>query len=533
MKDILSHLGPLLSAPSPVFVCTEARELFDVPFAVRIRSKLAKPASRADLAQARKLVGDTNNQLLEFYSRSNGLILFEQPETGEAVLHLLPIRSWQRRTLKFQREASSANGPVSGNMAAAIVIGEPPQSANYLVVLKSGPGAGAVCIYDHETLGLKKLASSFEGFLKLLARANPVELTNDVFGCFARFTNPTTKGEAPPVEYHASSRTVTVVDSNRIQLRGEPISLTVPSGFELPTRSGMHAVMHRRGPANRWAAINVEIGLSFRVWHSIEEELRLCLNGLPFEKLRWQEHRKTQVRGMPAWEAYFDASFDCRDLPENRIWRISGLVMVVPVMGRGFKAACYATTKRELSQMREEFRRFLDSIKYDPTMVHIPESALAELACYGDHKGMKSLLKNGAIPDGRDDQGISALVRCTELGSRDGVKLLLKYGADPNLPGLTGSALVQAMESDKCDAEMVTLLLRSGSNPNTIIPGRGTILRKAVDRYLFCCKREFRKKVEVLLKHGADPSLKHRDQSTIEYAQELGLKDLVLLFRRK
>jgi len=114
------------------------------------------------------------------------------------------------------------------------------------------------------------------------------------------------------------------------------------------------------------------------------------------------------------------------------------------------------------------------------------------------------LLKSGANPNLGTDQ-TTPLIAAVSAGSAELVRLLLDAGADPNLrPKDGGFPLIVALDSDD---EIFGLLLDHGTKADTAIffaePRSGL---RAIDWVLDAGSRS---KLELLMKHGADPNARN------------------------
>ena len=95
-----------------------------------------------------------------------------------------------------------------------------------------------------------------------------------------------------------------------------------------------------------------------------------------------------------------------------------------------------------------------------------PRSAeLAEAATAGDAERVRELVRQGADPGARGEQGVNLLQLAMLAGSKRGLEALLAAGADPNAPGLGGSTAVHgAAIAD--DPEYLRIVLDGGGDPD-------------------------------------------------------------------
>lgn len=122
------------------------------------------------------------------------------------------------------------------------------------------------------------------------------------------------------------------------------------------------------------------------------------------------------------------------------------------------------------------------------------------------------LLENGADPNDNE-----SLYHAAELGHADGVRLLLHHGTDPK----GTNALPRALDFN--NTEMVALLLDGGGDPNEGADGRGAgipALHQAARRM------NSGPVLDLLLDHGADPSVTWHGHSAYAFAKVFGNGDL-------
>ncbi len=146
--------------------------------------------------------------------------------------------------------------------------------------------------------------------------------------------------------------------------------------------------------------------------------------------------------------------------------------------------------------------------------VNSPLSALYGAVGHADNLALaKWLLDRGADPNDGE-----SLYHATELGHRDGLRLLLEHGARPE----GTNALPRALDVN--DHEAVMLLLDAGADPNEgivehpsgepplVIPALHQAARRMCDGRM----------IEMLLKAGADPSIRFREMTPYALARVYG-----------
>jgi hypothetical protein len=528
----------MLLAPAPGFVCVQKRELLDESFVVRVQHRLGGPAAADMLRSARKLTGLAGKSLCEFYAMHDGMTLFEESGTKEAGFRFLPIRQWVRATKAMHKWARlAADGVLPEDFKTAVVFAEVPGSENWYAIQTVGSGMGSIRFYDHETVELAPAAENFVAFLDLIGSTNPVALLNEMFGCFTRYRNPATKEEGIVESYNPQFADIRITKPDRIRMRGEPYTFMVPSGWEPPSKFGHLAMLRKPDGTSFCPVMGLEVGPGSRPWGRPEDEIRLLLKWLEFASKRFGKPRRVQVGDKAVWQCSFTAKLDCRTLPERKIWRLTGRVLIAPVEAGGWKALCYATTKKKLQKIEPDFCKLIGSVQYDKCAAPLPppvkRASLSDLICRGDLKGIKRALKAGTDPNEVDDQGQSALNRAIEKGWLSAMKMLLARGADPNLtPRFSWPPIQRAVQYGGDGFAMIRLLLKNKADPNSTGVGGRTPLYESVIKYQISDRPRYRRIIQLLLKNGANPNLGGKNDSALAYVQRNRLIGLIPLLRR-
>ncbi len=140
---------------------------------------------------------------------------------------------------------------------------------------------------------------------------------------------------------------------------------------------------------------------------------------------------------------------------------------------------------------------------------------------------IESLLKAGANPNAKDNIGHPALHVAVMRGNTQKIQLLLKYGADIESRNTLGhTALTTALLAPTAGnkTKVIEMLLKSGANPNEQSPLisalsgsiESTNIRPAIRTNSI---HEKNKRILLLLQAGADPKLKFKNESPLEYAE--------------
>jgi uncharacterized protein len=117
-------------------------------------------------------------------------------------------------------------------------------------------------------------------------------------------------------------------------------------------------------------------------------------------------------------------------------------------------------------------------------------STLVSAAFKGELERIDELLRAGADIDAADGESWNPLHASIENWQPDAIKLLLERGADPNriVQGLSPLAHALDLEWDVAtnrspfeppEPELSAILIQHGANPNTSMPGDGTVLQWA------------------------------------------------------
>ena len=155
---------------------------------------LEAPPSEADLEAFTEYLDGASPALLEFYTRHEGGALFVHGPDGDDGLFFLPIEEMERARVDILDWYDGDEGPVEeveekGSLEimgvpewfeSAVTFGMVGAAAERFLLPTAGPHRGAVFIFEHDPLGMRRLATSFEGFLAWLMAepAKAAELTN-------------------------------------------------------------------------------------------------------------------------------------------------------------------------------------------------------------------------------------------------------------------------------------------------------------------------------------------------------------------
>lgn len=148
------------------------------------------PAGDDELAQLEAMAGESYNDLALIYSRWNGGTLFNESGHDEYLVEFYPIGRMESEHAGIVSWMESADefGWTPEEIAEVldvVVFGQPPASADQLVVRPTGDSAHKILQFDHETLCLEERSQSMEAFLRQLS-TDPAKASYDL-GCVARY----------------------------------------------------------------------------------------------------------------------------------------------------------------------------------------------------------------------------------------------------------------------------------------------------------------------------------------------------------
>jgi ankyrin repeat protein len=147
-----------------------------------------------------------------------------------------------------------------------------------------------------------------------------------------------------------------------------------------------------------------------------------------------------------------------------------------------------------------------------------PEQWLSTLS--GSDVGrLEALLAAGADPNCVVSESGRTLLMAAQ--SRPMIRLLLEHGADPGVRDNRGATALHHAVTCHEAMEIIPLLLEKGADIDSADDAGFTALISAV-------VNDKPDLVRLLLDRGADPRIRtHEDQSALDWAQELGIVDIV------
>lgn len=181
---MFSELAKKLHAHTGTFLCEEIHTPAHTK-QVRFAHLVTPPQPAAEVPN----VGD----LRAFYAHFGRIVFYHDSLSGDSGRVLAPVTAWPelRDSLwdwfyPLDDEARAEILPpwIDG----ACVIGETPQSGNYLLVPTEGPEAGRVFEFDHDGYAFVQQADSLEAYVESLLKPDSATLT--ALATHMRFVGP-------------------------------------------------------------------------------------------------------------------------------------------------------------------------------------------------------------------------------------------------------------------------------------------------------------------------------------------------------
>lgn len=141
----------------------------------------------------------------------------------------------------------------------------------------------------------------------------------------------------------------------------------------------------------------------------------------------------------------------------------------------------------------------------------------------GDRKEMRNLLNQGGNPNGRNGDGIPAMVLAGDKGDVSLMAYLLELGV--NIDGVTTNRRESALmrRAEVGNTTVVRFLIENGANPDLRDKGGETALMKAV-------RSRKRGVIKLLIEAGADVNLSDfTGKTALSYAEEARSRGIIRL----
>ena len=192
-----------LSDPAPGFWCYDAGDRRQrASYLARLENRPGRPATEKELTRAARKLGESADDILEFYRRHNGLHLYHFIDANTngppprfrilaPAITFFPIAKWaaQTRTLTEAWQKMGLADFVESGYLDGVAFGEICLSGNYFVYSTSEMPRGKILYADHDEPGREPMADGFCQFLDLICH-NPVQFLNAA-GCYARYDDGT------------------------------------------------------------------------------------------------------------------------------------------------------------------------------------------------------------------------------------------------------------------------------------------------------------------------------------------------------
>lgn len=156
-REILGHTG--------TFLCSGIRSESERKHVV-FRHEVMEPVGAEGVPD----VGD----LRDFYAVFGGIVFYHDEKSGDAARYIAPVQVWPELHEGFSGwldglDESELEEYLPGWVETALVVGEEPNSGNYVLVPTAGEDAGSVYHFEHDGFEFNRHAGSLMDYaLKLL-----------------------------------------------------------------------------------------------------------------------------------------------------------------------------------------------------------------------------------------------------------------------------------------------------------------------------------------------------------------------------
>ena len=128
-------------------------------------------------------------RLRDVYDTFGEVVFYLEPDSGDAARRLAPPSEWPVLRAAFEEwldmlDEEEADG--LGWLDDAVVIGETPQSGNYVLLATTGDAAGHVVEFDHDGFEFRDRAPDAVTYVEAMLRPHDARLTD--FASHMRFT---------------------------------------------------------------------------------------------------------------------------------------------------------------------------------------------------------------------------------------------------------------------------------------------------------------------------------------------------------
>ena len=134
--------------------------------------------------------------LVNFYKLYGGLRLFYDHDSGDSAYYVAPPSEWHNLKENFSLWIKDLDEEEQKELLPSwihnyYVIGEIPQTGNYLLLPVDGDEAGSIYEFEHDGFEFIKLSSNFSSFIDYISTLDSRKLSNIASSmCFMDMENP-------------------------------------------------------------------------------------------------------------------------------------------------------------------------------------------------------------------------------------------------------------------------------------------------------------------------------------------------------
>lgn len=193
-----------LADPMPAFSCKPVRGAADRELIVPLEHLANGPASAKLLSRIPRIPGA--DSAIGFYSRHDGVLLYNDLETFLEGVEIFPIGQWKKRTAEMVEswvEGEYPDEDMPYGRKDFIAFAHSRGASNYIHWVIRGPCAGSVFWWPWTMRPEKNdppMARDFEAFVRLICE-EPVRFFNEVILCYTRFDDGKTVVDWIPNRY--------------------------------------------------------------------------------------------------------------------------------------------------------------------------------------------------------------------------------------------------------------------------------------------------------------------------------------------
>ncbi|MEM0952757.1 MAG: hypothetical protein AAGI24_01345 [Pseudomonadota bacterium] len=179
----LKQLEDFLARENQRFICYAAASA-DEPaekFQAQIEHVVGASLTGDD-QQALALQAGAVQQLDAFYHEFPSLRLYCDTNSSSSAFYLARPRKWEQLKQELMSwvrmlHDEATHGALPDWLDNAVVFGEIPEASNYLLMPTTGPDAGKVFLFEHQTQSFTEQAEDFLSYLAKITSPSPVLLS--------------------------------------------------------------------------------------------------------------------------------------------------------------------------------------------------------------------------------------------------------------------------------------------------------------------------------------------------------------------